>query len=221
MHVRAFPPSLLICIARPTCFRPSQVLDGCVHDECGPELFQYLQTLPEQPPYADPVGQRIRCPVGSSVVSPAFGGLRAYFGHLIHTVPPFRGDAGWADKLASCYVNSFRLAWPAAMTKDTTAATVLLGAGCRGLAVDDAARVAAQACHTYVDSLTASNSGSSAAAAPNATTGTAPLIKYGGNDDDSTHASHRILHFVLREEDHCNILLEFMSKESKNRARIS
>jgi hypothetical protein len=101
------------------------------------------------------------------------------------------------------------------LTKDTTAATVLLGAGCRGLAVDDAARVAAQACHTYVHSLTASNSGSSsaAAAAPNATTGTAPLIKYGGNDDDSTHASHRILHFVLREEDHCELLLEFMRAE--------
>jgi len=90
---------------------------------------------------------------------------------------------------------------------------VLLGAGCRGLAVDDAARVAAQACHTYVHSLTASNS--SAAAAPNPTTGTAPLIKYGGNDDDSTHASHRILHFVLREEDHCQLLLDFMRDRNR------
>ena len=216
-----------------------QVMDGCVHDECGPELLQYLQALPEQAPFVDQVGQRVRCPVGSAIVSPAFGSLKSYFGRIIHAVPPFRSDTGWVDKLASCYLNSFRLAWPAsgssvasssaaaaaaaaaaALSRTTTTtaqtaaepvtvATVLLGAGCRGIAVDDAARVAADACHAFCGELLASTAASS----------TIPRISRGNNNDDNDDderdyalSSHRVLHFVLREEDHCQLLLDYIKK---------
>ena len=63
-----------------------QVLDGVIHDEAGIDLQKYLQSLPEKYPFADKVGQRIRCPIGDAVVSPTFGSLRKYFGQIIHTV---------------------------------------------------------------------------------------------------------------------------------------
>jgi hypothetical protein len=64
---------------------PVQVLDGLVHEECGPQLLHFLQSLPEQPPYRDDAGQSIRCPVGTSVVSPSFGTMKNFTGLIVHT----------------------------------------------------------------------------------------------------------------------------------------
>ena len=136
-----------------------QVLDGCVHDECGTALLTYLQKkVPEVG--VDAVGQIIRCSEGNAVSSPTFGSLVPYFGNIIHTVPPFQSDAEWETKLLNCYLNSFRLAW---LRKDSNSstmkvasasvATVLLGAGCRGIKIENAAQMAAKACMTFSQEL--------------------------------------------------------------------
>jgi O-acetyl-ADP-ribose deacetylase (regulator of RNase III) len=173
-----------------------QVLDGCIHDECGPQLLSYLQSLPEREPFTDNAGQRIRCPVGSAITSPTFGSLKGYFDGIIHTVPPFRSDTDWNIKLQSCYVNSFALAWPRSLSTRTSVASVLLGTGCRGIAIDEAAEVAAKACLSFARrghswNNTACEGVSSRAGEP-----------------------LRELHFVLREEEHCRILTDHLNRES-------
>ena len=76
-----------------------QVLDGCVHDECGTALLTYLKkNVPEKG--VDAVGQIIRCPEGNAVSSPTFGSLVPYFGSIIHTVSPFQSDAEWETKVS-------------------------------------------------------------------------------------------------------------------------
>jgi O-acetyl-ADP-ribose deacetylase (regulator of RNase III) len=169
-----------------------QVLDGAVHDECGPQLMAYLQSLPSKG--VDAVGQIIRCPEGSAVCSPCFGSLVPYFGRIIHTVAPFQSDPDWERKLESCYRNVFRLAWPSPRKVDgqvgtgLTMSTPLLGAGCRGISIENAARVAAKACrengHQLIDE-----------------TGT--TVEH--NDDVPS------LHFVLREEEHCQALHNYLT----------
>ena len=158
-----------------------QVLDGCVHDECGPQLLAYLQSLPSQG--VDASGQTIRCPEGSAICSPSFGSLVPYFGNIIHTVAPFQSDPAWEKKLESCYLNAFGLAWPPSrQNTGFTVSTPLVGAGCRGITVENAARVAAFACRKYNQLLESTS---------------AAVLQ--DNEVPS-------LHFVLREDEHCQTL---------------
>ena len=176
-----------------------QVLDGCIHDECGRELPIYLQNLPMMG--VDSVGQIIRCLEGNAVSSPTFGSLVPYFGSIIHTVSPFQSDSEWEIKLLNCYLNSFRLAW---IRKDSNSAievarasvaTVLLGAGCRGIKVENAAASAARACHLFSQQLSKEENHKS----------NSPIL-FSAEDDGVTPEC--LLHFVLREEDHAHLLLQ-------------
>lgn len=172
---------------------PVQVLDGLVHEEGGPQLLKYLQTLPVQAPFRDAVGQPVRCPVGGSVTSPSFGSLTSFVGQIIHTVAPFGNDVDWESKLLGCYLSSFRLAWgPSSNTKSM--ASVLLGAGCRGISVQNAARVASIACFAYSQELLGGNK----------TTG---ITKNSKCERDAS----KVLHFILREEESCQILADHIA----------
>lgn len=165
---------------------PVQALDGCVHSECGLQLLDYLQSLPAQG--VDAVGQIIRCPEGSAVCSPSFGSLVPYFGNIIHAVAPFQSDPNWERQLENCYLSAFRLAWDSSRRVSSqentsiTMSTTLIGAGCRGISVENAARVAATACQTYSH-------------LKHITSTTVP------NDNEVPS-----LHFILREEEHCEAL---------------
>lgn len=174
---------------------PVQALDGVVHELCGFELYKYLQSLPEKPPYVDCAGQRIRCPVGTSVVSPSFGGLTDGFDAIIHTVPPFYGDVDWESRLECCYLNSFQLAVNTPKTamrtkcspQFVTMACVLLGSGCRGIPVCEASQIAAYACSKHILNVEASI---------------------------QTSALH--LHFVVRDDEDCEwIVKQFANALSK------
>ena len=158
-----------------------QVLDGQIHEECGVELLKYLQSLPERSSVKDAAGQVVRCPVGIAVRSPAFGPLKSFFRSIVHTVAPFYGDLLWENKLTKCYINSFKLLWEE--HKDEKVATVLLGAGCRGIPISEAARVAAKACVLFSRSASCNRIPS------------------------------QQLHFVLREDDHCQLLCEHLENE--------
>jgi O-acetyl-ADP-ribose deacetylase (regulator of RNase III) len=185
-----------------------QVLDGAVHAQCGPQLLSFLQKLPEQSPFVDQAGQRIRCPVGSAVKSPSFGSLATRFTEIIHTAPPFQSDPDWEALLLRSYLSSFRLAWPLGemALRPSVVATVLLGAGCRGISVNNAARVAAQACAAFDQEVLPTDSESVCAAVD---------LAFGdmGDDDDASHACQRVLHFILRERDHCERLVGRMKAQ--------
>jgi O-acetyl-ADP-ribose deacetylase (regulator of RNase III) len=191
-----------------------QVLDGCIHDECGPQLLRFLQSLPERSPFVDKVGQRIRCPVGEAVKSPAFGSLAAYFDGIIHTVPPFQDQRGWEVSLYNCYINSFHLVWPSRITQPVSVATVLLGAGCRGIAIDNAARVAATACQAFAFGVVGGGKGYG----KEDSVCTAPRVTVERNCEDKFATAEaqpiRTLHFVLREEEHCHILTDYFIKQT-------
>ena len=87
--------------------------------------------------------------------SPTFGSLVPYFGSIIHTESPFPSDSEWEIKLLNCCMNSFRLAWirkdsnSAMKVARASVATVLFGADCRGIKVENAADAAARACHLF------------------------------------------------------------------------
>jgi len=75
-------------------------VDGAIHRAAGPELLAACRALrPPQRP----------CPTGQAVITPGFR-LPARF--VIHTVGPVwhGGTQGEAERLASCYRNSLRLA---------------------------------------------------------------------------------------------------------------
>lgn len=170
---------------------PVQCLDGIVHAEAGSGLLTYLQSLPEQHPFRDNAGQIVRCPVGHAVLSPSFG-LSTYFSALIHTVPPFSSDENCEVKLLSCYSNSFRLISASDFARkhpvidQKTAATVLLGTGTRGIPIETAARVATRACAEFQ-----------------------PDLSY--TDVEKEKGNKINLHFVLRDENECEVLLEQFS----------
>ncbi len=71
-------------------------VDGAIHKAAGPELLEHTRRLGG-------------CPTGEARISPGFQ-LPAKW--IIHTVGPVwqGGDAGEAELLRACYVNSFRLA---------------------------------------------------------------------------------------------------------------
>ena len=77
-------------------------VDGAIHRAAGPGLLRACRALPELRP-------GVRCPTGEARLTPGFA-LPAR--HVIHTVGPvWRGGAhGEAERLASCYRESLRLA---------------------------------------------------------------------------------------------------------------
>ena len=79
-------------------------------------------------------------------------------------------------------------------------ATVLLGAGCRGIKVEKAAQTAAKACNAFSQELSKENQN------------TSPFIF--SNEDDGENPEC-LLHFVLREEDHAHLLLQSIEQFAK------
>lgn len=77
-------------------------VDGAIHRAAGPELLEACRQFPT-------LAGGVRCPTGSSRITPGFN-LPARF--IIHTVGPvWRGArAGEQELLASCYRNSIQLA---------------------------------------------------------------------------------------------------------------
>ena len=77
-------------------------VDGAIHRAAGPDLLRACRALPELRP-------GVRCPTGEARLTPGFA-LPAR--HVIHTVGPvWRGGGhGEAERLASCYRESLRLA---------------------------------------------------------------------------------------------------------------
>ena len=77
-------------------------VDGAIHRAAGPQLLAACRALPEVRP-------GVRCPTGEARITP---GYRLSARHVIHTVGPvWRGGAsGEAERLASCYRESLRLA---------------------------------------------------------------------------------------------------------------
>ena len=77
-------------------------VDGAIHRAAGPQLLAACRALPEVRP-------GVRCPTGEARITPGFD-LPAR--HVIHTVGPVweGGESGEPDLLASCHVESLRLA---------------------------------------------------------------------------------------------------------------
>lgn len=122
---------------------PISVVDGMVGMLGGKELRRECAKLS----VLGPAGSDVRCPIGSAVRTGAPGGLKALFGAIVHTVPPFfaRTDAAepapeWRSALRRCWLSALEAAEPSA-----SIAAPLLGAGARGAPTEEAARVAADA----------------------------------------------------------------------------
>ena len=178
---------------------PVQTVDGLVHQESGYELLKFLMLLPEQVPYTDKAGQKIRCATGNCVLSPSYGNLRPYFGRIIHTVPPFYNEMHWESKLESCYISSFVAAWGSTdMKQSASILSVLLGSGCRGIPIDEAARIAASACRRYHDEMLPCGLSAPTELAVKAKGGIVTL---------------RTIDFILREDSHCELLASYLSDE--------
>ena len=77
-------------------------VDGAIHRAAGPGLLAACRALPE-------VRSGVRCPTGEARITPAY---RLPAMHVIHTVGPVwrGGGRGEAERLASCYRESLRLA---------------------------------------------------------------------------------------------------------------
>jgi O-acetyl-ADP-ribose deacetylase (regulator of RNase III) len=77
-------------------------VDGAIHRAAGPQLLAACRALPEVRP-------GVRCPTGEARITP---GYRLPARHVIHTVGPVwrGGGSGEAERLASCYRESLRLA---------------------------------------------------------------------------------------------------------------
>lgn len=103
-------------------------------------------------------------------------------------------------------MNSFRLAWIRKESNSTinvstaSVATVLLGAGCRGIKVENAAETAAKACIAFSQELSKETQNSS------------PFFFSNEDDGDNPQC---LLHFVLREEDHAHLLLQCIEQFAK------
>jgi O-acetyl-ADP-ribose deacetylase len=77
-------------------------VDGAIHDAAGPELLRACTLLPE-------VSLGVRCPTGEARITQGFNLPCRY---VIHTVGPVWHGGGYDEErlLASCYLNSLRLA---------------------------------------------------------------------------------------------------------------
>ena len=180
--------------------------------------------------------------MGSAISSPSFGSLRNYFGNIIHTVPPFHADAGSQNELVQCYLESFKIAWSQdkfqkqiKINNDipVSVASVVLGAGCRvrtlfctkfmnkavlsktpiiyayvlmhmlqGIPFEEAAKSAAKACQTF--DLNHRNCIKRRTVQSEISPDTPRCRDHVDNS--------KLLHFVLREEEHMHILGECLEK---------
>jgi O-acetyl-ADP-ribose deacetylase (regulator of RNase III) len=109
-------------------------------------------------------------------------------------VPPFSSDENCETKLLSCYSSALSLISASGnfnsrrVIRPTTAATVLLGSGVRGIPVETAARIASRACAEFQPAISSSDF------------------------DAKGEKDNRIdFHFILRDEDECEILIEQFS----------
>eukprot|EP00976_Prorocentrum_cordatum_P107326 1194620-Prorocentrum_minimum.AAC.5 len=121
---------------------PEQVVDGRVSEFGGQHLRVEIEKLPELEP-------GIRCKVGSAVRTLATGELRHNFAYIIHTVAPFYGQAGWEGQLRSCYWQAFDDVWGSKGDQAAPAhilASPLLATGAKGVPIQLASHIAAQAC---------------------------------------------------------------------------
>ena len=119
-------------------------VDGAIHRAAGPRLLDACRALPEVRP-------GVRCPTGEARITPGFD-LPAR--HVIHTVGPVwrGGEAGEPDLLASCHVESLRLARAHALEQ---VAFPAISCGVYGYPVQAAAAIAVRAvrgwCATHPD----------------------------------------------------------------------
>ena len=114
-------------------------VDGAIHRAAGPALLRACRALPELQP-------GVRCPTGEARLTPGFA-LSAR--HVIHTVGPvWRGGAhGEAERLASCYRESLRLA---AAQGVRSIAFPAISCGVYGYPVDAAVAIAVREMRTWI-----------------------------------------------------------------------
>ena len=120
----------------------SETVDGTVTEYGGFEFEKMVKQLPLDPTLSQEQYYPIRCPTGQARTIPSVGYLTHNFETLILAVAPFYeshddddASACWKTELQSAYRNAFKLA-------HGTVATPLLGAGARGIPVEEAAQVA-------------------------------------------------------------------------------
>ncbi|KAF0707275.1 hypothetical protein AaE_013689 [Aphanomyces astaci] len=116
---------------------PAQTIDGLVSLAGGRELQKLLANI----------DGAIKCPTGSAVFTKAPGSLSKHFQGLVHTATPFYLAHDWESKLVSCYTQSLSAATSSGPF--STIAVPLLGAGCKGIPVAHAVRLACIACRSW------------------------------------------------------------------------
>ena len=149
---------------------PFQAIDGLVTEFGGDRLASKLQALP-----ADSRGRR--CPVGTAVVTPAFGELTELYASLIHAAPPayrLLEPSVWEQELRATYHAAIDAANRAGFA---SIALPLLGAGAKGAPLKDAMRVAAQAIVDWRPSEAAADEQSPT-----------PVVRFGVQDSSTAHA---------------------------------
>ena len=114
-------------------------VDGAIHRAAGPGLLVACRAIPEVRP-------GVRCPTGEARVTPGF---RLPARLVIHTVGPvWRGGGhGEAERLASCYRESLRLAHANGVARIAFPA---ISCGVYGYPVEAAAAIATQAAQDWL-----------------------------------------------------------------------
>jgi len=115
-------------------------VDGAIHRAAGPELLAACRALPEVRP-------GVRCPTGEARITP---GYRLPALHVIHTVGPVwrGGGRGEAERLASCYRESLRLAQEFALR---SIAFPAISCGVYGYPIDQAVAIAVREARRWLD----------------------------------------------------------------------
>lgn len=113
---------------------PCESVEGVVTELIGPELQNEIQR--QLPNLSDAEEYPVRCPTGSAKRMNCVGSLKQNFHYLVFAVAPFYSHRQWETVLESAYREAFDLSCG-------VLATSLLGAGTRGIPIEEAARVAA------------------------------------------------------------------------------